>query len=325
MAEQLRRILEEHRGRYVSGEEIGRRLGASRAAVWKQVQTLRRRGFGIEGARGAGYRLLGRPDLIEKQDLLSRLPAVSMWKSFHFFSVTDSTNSRAVHLAEAGAPHGTVLCADSQTEGRGRLGRRWESPPGVNLYLSLLLRPPFEPVKAPRLTLVAAVALASAVEEATRIPVFFKWPNDLFLGGRKTAGILAEMSSDLDRLRHVVIGVGLNVNAEAADFPAGLRRTATSLRGEVGRSFPRVELLSRFLDRFEEAYREFLAGGLGPLLPEWNRRCLLSGKRVLLRHRDREERGTAVRVNEEGALLFRPAGGRGTEPIHSGEILEFER
>lgn len=325
MTEQLRRILEEHRGRYVSGEEIGRRLGASRAAVWKQVQTLRRRGFGIEGARGAGYRLLGRPDLIEKQELLSLLPAVSMWKSFHFFPVTDSTNSRALNLAEAGAPHGTVLCADSQTAGRGRLGRRWESPPGVNLYLSLLLRPPFEPAKAPRLTLVAAVALAFAVEEATRLPVSLKWPNDLFLGGRKTAGILAEMSSDLDRLRHVVVGVGLNVNAEAADFPAGLRRTATSLRREAGRSIPRMELLSRFLVCFERAYQAFLSGGLAPLLPEWNRRCLLSGKRVLLRHRDREERGTAVRVDDEGALLFSPAGGRGTEPIHSGEILEFER
>ncbi|HBO69788.1 MAG TPA: biotin--[acetyl-CoA-carboxylase] ligase [Deltaproteobacteria bacterium] len=325
MAEQLRRILEEHPGRYVSGEEIGRRLGASRAAVWKQVQTLRRRGFGIEGARGAGYRLLGRPDLIEKQELFSRLPDASMWKSFHVFPVTDSTNSRAVHLAEAGAPHGTVLCADSQTAGRGRLGSRWESPPGVNLYLSLLLRPPFEPPMAPRLTLVAAVALASTVEEATGLPVFLKWPNDLFLGGRKTAGILAEMSSDLDRLRHVVIGVGLNVNAEAADFPEELRRTATSLRGETGRSFPRVELLSRFLVRFEEAYQRFLAGGLAPLLPEWNRRCLLSGKRVLLRRRDREERGTAIRVDEEGALLFLPEGGRGRERIHSGEILEFER
>lgn len=325
MGELLRRMLEEHQGRFVSGEEIGRRLGASRAAVWKQVQALRRRGFGIEGARGAGYRLLGRPDLIEEADLFSRLPPGSMWKSFTGFPITDSTNSRAVHLAEEGAHHGTVVCADSQTGGRGRFGRRWESPPGLNLYVTLLLRPPVEPQQAPRLTLVTAVALAAAVEETAGVPAGLKWPNDLYLKGRKAAGILAEMSADADRLRHVVIGIGLNVNAVRSDFPGELRKTATSLRLAAGRSIPRVEVLARLLVRFSERYREFLSGGLEALLPEWNRRCLLAGRRVLLRFRDTDLRGTVLRVDEEGALLFRPEGGRGAERILSGEILEFER
>lgn len=325
MGEQLRRILEEHQGRYVSGEEIGRRLGASRAAVWKKVQALRRRGFGIEGARGAGYRLLGRPDRIEKGELISRLSPASMWNSFHLFPVTDSTNIRAAHLAEAGAPHGTVLCADTQTGGRGRLGRRWESPPGVNLYVSLLVRPPIDPREAPRLTLVTAVALAEAVEEAAGIPAALKWPNDLYLHGKKAAGILAEMSADPDRLRHVVIGVGLNVNADREDFPAGLRSKATSLKRETGRSHLRVEVLARFLARFEEAYATYLSGGLAALLPRWNRRCLLSGRRLLLRHGEQESRGTAVRVDEEGALVFRPEGTGAMRRIHSGEILAFER
>jgi len=325
MGEQLRRILEEHQGRFVSGEEIGRRLGASRAAVWKQVQTLRRKGFGIEGARGAGYRLLGRPDRIEKDELISRISPTSMWTSFHLFAETDSTNIRAVHLAESGAPHGTVLCADSQTGGRGRLGRTWESPPGVNLYVSLLIRPPIDPRDAPRLTLVAAVALAEAVEETARVPAALKWPNDLYLHGRKAAGILAEMSADLDRLRHVVIGVGLNVNAGPKDFPADLRPKATSIRQESGRSVLRVEVLARFLSRFEETYGTFLSGGFSPLLPAWNRRCLLAGKQVLLRHGERETRGTAVHVDGEGALIFRPEGTAATERIHGGEILAFER
>ena len=130
MGDLLLRILEEHLGRFVSGEEIGRRIGTSRAAVWKQVGTLRRRGFGIEGARGAGYRLLGRPDVIEETDVLSRLSSRSFWKSFSFFPVTDSTNSRAAEAAEKGAPHGTILCADAQTGGRGRFDCRWESPRG---------------------------------------------------------------------------------------------------------------------------------------------------------------------------------------------------
>jgi BirA family transcriptional regulator, biotin operon repressor / biotin---[acetyl-CoA-carboxylase] ligase len=325
MGELLRRILEEHQGRFVSGEEIGRRLGSSRAAVWKRVQVLRRRGYGIEGARGAGYRLLGRPDLIDEAELFSRLPPGSMWQSLAFFPITDSTNSRAVHLAEEGAPHGAVVCADCQTGGRGRFGRRWESPPGLNLYVSLLLRPPVEARHAPRLTLVTAVALAAAVEEFIAAPAALKWPNDLYLEGRKAAGILAEMSADADRVRHVVIGVGLNVNAELSDFPEELRGKATSLKLAAGTSFRRVEVLARFLARFPEAYAAFLSGGFGALLPEWNRRCLLAGRRLLLRRRGGEVRGTALRVDEGGALLFRPDGAKGAERVHSGEILELER
>jgi len=325
MGDLLLRILEAHQGRFVSGEDIGRRLGTSRAAVWKQIRKLRGRGFGIEGARGAGYRLLGRPDVIEETDVLSRLSSRSFWHSFAFFPVTDSTNSRAAEAAENGAPHGTVVCADAQTCGRGRFDRRWESPPGVNLYLSLLLRPPIDPRQAPQLTLVTAVALAKAVEEAAGIPARLKWPNDLYLAGKKAAGVLAEMSTDADRLRHVVIGVGLNVNAEESHFPEIFRRGGTSLRLAAGKSFRRAELLARFLDRFAESYRDFLSGGLAPLLPEWNRRSLLSGKRVVVRCREGDMRGLAAGVDEAGMLLFRQDGVGGVERIHSGEIVEFER
>src|SRR3989304_1588939 len=212
MGDLLLRILGEHQGRFVSGEEIGRRMGTSRAAGWKPVRTLGRRGVGVGG-------------------------------------------------------------------GRGRFARRWEPPPGVNLYLSLLLRPPVDPAQAPQLTLVASVALAKAVEEVAKIPARLKWPNDLYLAGKKAAGILAEMSTDADRLRHVVIGVGLNVNAEESDFPPGLRGSATSLRLASGRTIPRAEVLARFLDRFAEGYREFLSGGLQPLLPDWIRRSLSARER----------------------------------------------
>lgn len=323
MAELLRRILEECEGKFVSGQDIGRRMGMSRAAVWKQVQGLRRRGFGIEGARGAGYRLLGRPDVIEEQELFSRLSRTDFRKSFVFFPVTDSTNSRAVELAGKGGAHGTVVCADSQTGGRGRMGRRWESPPGVNLYFSLLLRPPLEPLHAPRLTLVAAIALAASVEECSGLTASLKWPNDLYLGGRKAAGILAEMSADPDRLRHVVIGVGLNVNAEPHDFPEAIRGKATSLKGLTGRAFRRVEVLARFLDSFADCYGIFLSGGFKALLPEWVRRDVLAGKPVLLRCREEEARGKALGVDESGMLLFRREGSARTEKVASGEILEF--
>jgi BirA family biotin operon repressor/biotin-[acetyl-CoA-carboxylase] ligase len=325
MGERLQRILEECEGHFVSGREIGRRLGTSRAAVWKQVQGLRRRGFGIEGARGAGYRLLGRPDLIEEPELFSRLSHREFWKAFLFLPVTDSTNTRAVELAGKGAPHATVICADAQTGGQGRLGRKWESPPGVNLYLSLLLRPPIAPLRVPQLTLVTAVALAAAVEDVSGLRSKLKWPNDLYLDGRKAAGILAEMSADPDRVRHAVIGVGLNVNAESSAFPGELREKATSLKILAGRAFRRVEVLARFLDSFAECYGAFLSGGFKSLLPDWNRWDVLSGKRVLLRHGGEEARGRVLGVDESGLLLFRREGASRLEKVASGEILEFER
>jgi BirA family biotin operon repressor/biotin-[acetyl-CoA-carboxylase] ligase len=281
----------------------------------------------IEASRmkGAEHRILGRPDVIEETDVLSRLSSRLFWKSLTIFPVTDSTNSRAAEAAERGAPHGSIFCADAQTGGRGRFDRRWESPPGVNLYLSILLRPVVDPQHAPQLTLVTAVALAKAVEEVAKVPARLKWPNDLYLAGKKAAGILAEMSTDADRLRHVVIGVGLNVNAEESHFPKDLLRSATSLRMATGGTFRRAVVLARFLERFAEGYREFLSGGLKPLLPEWNRRSLIDGKRIKVRCREGDAWGTAAGIPYEGGLGDfcsqdeNPSLGRGY-PLHEGSL-----
>jgi BirA family biotin operon repressor/biotin-[acetyl-CoA-carboxylase] ligase len=205
------------------------------------------------------------------------------------------------------------------------MGRKWESPPGLNLYLSLLLRPPVDPTLAPQLTLVTAVALAAAVEGVSGLRAGLKWPNDVYLDGRKAAGILAEMSADPDRLRHVVIGVGLNVNAERRDFPEELRDKATSLKIVAGRSFRRVEVLARFLDSFAECYGAFLSGGFKALLPSFRQQDVLAGKKVLLRLGKEEARGRILEVDESGLLLFRREGGSRPEKVASGEILEFER
>ena len=325
MPNRLSQILEERPGEFVSGEAVSRLLGTTRAAVWKQVQALRARGYEIEGARGEGYRLLGRPDVLLAEELSARLPKDTPWRDFEYYAVTDSTNTRAMELAERGASHGTVVCADAQSAGRGRRGRVWVSPPGINLYLTLLLRPPVEAVLAPRLTLVAAVALAQGIEDAAGVECRLKWPNDLFLGGRKAAGILAEMAADPDGVRHVAIGVGVNVNGSAADFPEELRKIATSIRIESGRRFARVDVLAAFLDRFATAYGVFLASGLPPLLPEWERRDLLAGKRVLLRRGAEMIAGVAQGIDGDGALRFLPEGADLPEAVHSGEIIEFGR
>jgi len=324
MGEMLHRILAERKGVFVSGEEIAGRLGISRAAVWKRITALRGEGYAIEGARGAGYRLTGAPDRLSEKDLRARLLPGGPWNVIAFLDVTDSTNHRAMEMAENGSPHGTVVAADAQTCGRGRLGRRWESPPGKNLYVSLLLRPDIPPVEAPRLSLVAGIALADAVE-GMGVPAALKWPNDLYLGDRKAAGILAEMASDPDRLRHVVIGVGINVNMGADDFPPEISGKATSLRIRAGCPFPRSAVLARFLDAFAGRYAEFLAGGFPALHDGWDRRDFLRGRRVLLRRRGEGEWGVVEGVGPEGALRFRPDGAAAVEDVPGGEILDFER
>jgi BirA family biotin operon repressor/biotin-[acetyl-CoA-carboxylase] ligase len=324
MREKLHRILRERPGGFVSGEVIANRLGISRAAVWKRVRALRGEGYVIEGARGTGYRLTKTPDRLSETDLRDRVRTGGLWVAFSVLGETDSTNSRAMEMAENGAPHGTVVVADSQTGGRGRQGRRWVSPPGKNLYVSLLLRPDIPPAGAAHLSLVAGVALADALD-GMGVPGSLKWPNDLFLGDRKAAGILAEMASDPDRVRHVVIGVGINVNMGPDDFPPEISGRATSLRIRAGRAVPRAEVLARFLDAFSVRYGEFEAGGFAALRDGWDRRDFLRGRRVLLRRGREDGWGVAEGVDPAGALRFRPDGAASAESVHSGEILEYAR
>ena len=263
-------------------------------------------------------------DRIGEGEIREALRSGPPWSDPVVLGVTDSTNRVAMEMAENGAPHGTVVVADAQTAGRGRMGRRWVSPAGKNLYVSLLLRPSVPTADAPRLALVAGVALADAVE-AMGVPASLKWPNDLYCGGRKAAGILAEMASDPGGVRHVVIGVGLNVNMEEADFPPDLRDAATSLRIRAGRTFRRADVLARLLDAFGTRYAEFIGGGFSTLRDGWDRRDFLRGRRVLLRRQGGEGWGTADGLDTAGALRFLPDGGPAIESVHSGEILDFLR
>ena len=263
-------------------------------------------------------------DRIGEGEIREALRSGPPWSDPVVLGVTDSTNRVAMEMAENGAPHGTVVVADAQTAGRGRMGRRWVSPAGKNLYVSLLLRPSVPTADAPRLALVAGVALADTVE-AMGVTASLKWPNDLYCGGRKAAGILAEMASDPGGVRHVVIGVGLNVNMEEADFPPDLRDAATSLRIRAGRAFRRVDVLARLLDAFGTRYAGFIGGGFSTLRDGWDRRDFLRGRRVLLRRQGGEGWGTADGLDAAGALRFLPDGGPAIESVHSGEILDFLR
>lgn len=304
----------------VSGEDLARRLGISRAAVWAHIQELRALGYDIQATPHQGYRLLGAPDLLHGDDLLARLgPGHLIGREIRVFRETTSTSDVVERLAQDGLAEGVVVFAEAQTAGRGRLGRRWISPPGKGLWFSVLLRPPLRPPETTRLTLAAAVAVARAVRAQTGLAPEVKWPNDLLLRGRKFAGILTELSGEQDRVRHVVLGVGLDVNLVAADLPPELRRLATSLRLELGRPLPRADLAVAVLRELDAVYAQVATPAFERLAEEWEGLCTTLGRPIEVALGTRRVRGRAEAVDPDGALLVRTEHGR-LERITGGDV-----
>src|SRR5262245_45486484 len=210
----------------VSGADLSQSLGISRAAIWARIEELRELGYDIEASPHLGYRLLSSPDLLHADDLASRLGKVKVvGRDIRVFKETTSTNDVIERLARDGVKEGVVVFAESQTKGRGRLGRKWLSPSCKGLWFSVLLRPSLRPQEATQLTVASATALRRAIQKQTGIKPGIKWPNDILLHGRKAAGILTEMAAELDRVKHVILGIGVDVNLNASDFPHDLRTT----------------------------------------------------------------------------------------------------
>lgn len=301
----------------VSGEYLAARLGLSRAAVWKRVHRLKAQGYAIEGSPRRGYRLLAVPDKLLPEEVLQGLKTRLFTGPVHYFETLNSTNDLAKELAAQDAPEGTVVVAEAQTRGRGRLGREWNSPPGAGLYVSLVLRPMLPPMELPQITLTTAVAVVRAVRRVAGLAPGIKWPNDLLLNGKKLGGILTEMETESDRIRHVVVGLGLNVNNPG--FPPELAATATSLTLAMARTFSRVHLLQAWLEEFEALYERFLKQGFPEILKEWKSYAVTLGKLVTVRQGPREISGQALDVAPDGALLLRTANGE-TVRVTSGEI-----
>src|ERR1035441_7761450 len=226
----------------VSGAELAQQLGISPAAVWARIEELRKVGYDIEAGPHFGYKLVGSPDALHADDLLARLGKTKViGRDIRVFEQTTSTNDVIEKLARDGVPEAAVFFAESQTKGRGRLGRKWVSPERKGLWFSILLRPDLRPQETTQLTVASATALRRAIQSETGLKPEIKWPNDILVGGRKVAGILTELSAELDRVRHVILGIGMDVNQGAGEFPPELRKLATSLKIESGRAGLRPE------------------------------------------------------------------------------------
>ncbi|HET9594910.1 MAG TPA: biotin--[acetyl-CoA-carboxylase] ligase [Anaeromyxobacteraceae bacterium] len=303
---------------FVSGEAISDKLGLSRAAVWKHVNALRAQGYTIEAVAARGYRLVGIPDRLGPLELRPLLSTHDVGREVHWFAEVSSTNDAAKELAEEGALHGEVVVAETQTAGRGRRGRAWASPPGKNLYLSVVLRPELPPSRAPELTLLASVALCQAARRTGVAGAAIKWPNDVLVGGRKLAGILTEMAAEPDVVQWVVLGLGVNVNAGVEDFPGELRDVVTSLARERGEPVPRALFAAALLSGLEAWLDRHAAEGFAPVRAAWRELSDTLGRDVRVRAAGEELVGRAEDVDAQGALLVRTAAG--LERVLAGDV-----
>jgi len=326
--DKLLALLTEHPMVVLSGAKIARQIGVSRSAVWHWVQKLRGLGVQIKGHPKTGYQLETTPDILVPLLLRQRLEGTPFARRIHHFFRTDSTNSVALQLAADGEPHGALVVAEEQTAGRGRLGRAWFSEKTSGIYLSILLRPTLALQQAPLLTLAAGLAARDAVVESTRsassgqagLSIDLRWPNDLLINGKKFCGILTEMQAEADRLRHVVVGIGINVNH--TKMPAELEAIATSLRRAGLRTYSRLEIVVGLLRAFDRYYNQLLEQGAAPLIARFMEvSSYAQGKRVRVATPREEFSGTTAGLDAMGCLLVRRDDGEVT-PVLAGDIRE---
>jgi BirA family transcriptional regulator, biotin operon repressor / biotin---[acetyl-CoA-carboxylase] ligase len=304
----------------VSGAQLAEQLAISRAAIWARIEELRRVGFNIEAGPHFGYRLVDAPDALLADDLIARLgDAKIIGRDIQVFEQTTSTNDVAEKLARDGVKEGVVVFAESQTKGRGRLGRVWMSPTRKGLWFSVLLRPNLHPQETTQLTVISVTALRRAFKTVAGVTAEIKWPNDLLLNGKKAAGILTELSAELDRVRHVILGIGVDVNQDASDFPPELSDIATSLRLAAGTEISRAELAVEILRQLDADYARICAGKFAEVADEWEEACVTIGKNVTVHMGERHFRGHAESLDDDGALLIRTEHGH-LERVIGGDV-----
>lgn len=316
------RLLRSSRTGYVSGAELASTLGVSRTAVWKQIKAIERDGYGIEAVPSKGYRLTASPDLIRIDELRSGLATGTIGRDITYVPVAVSTNTTAMELAQRNAAEGTAVVAETQTGGKGRLGRSWISPRG-NLYLSVILRPEVPTHKAPLLTLMGAAATANAIRAAAKITAGIKWPNDILINGRKVGGLLTEMSAEQDRIRHIVLGIGVNVNMELTALPDEVRMLSTSIAAETGAPLDRTSLLRQILQELDRCYLAFLADERSVLVA-WRALNVTLGMRVVVSGLGGTVEGLAHEIDREGRLLVRLDDGS-VQAVAAGDVTIMKR
>jgi len=301
---------------YVSGEDISSHLKISRQALWKHIQELKDKGYLIEAVPHLGYRLSASPDRLFEFEVARDLNTTILGKKIFYFETLSSSMDKAMELGVSGAASGTLIMTETQTKGRGRLGRVWFSPKYKGLYFSLILRPDMLPTQASVLTLLAAVSICEAIKEVSGIDAQIKWPNDILIHNKKIGGILTQITAETDKINFVNIGIGINVNNDKK----ALISTATSLKEQKKEEVSRISLLQEILRRMEANYLALNKKGSGPILEKWRQYATTLGRRVKIYCRSKHIEGEAVDIDTDGSLLLRRDSGF-VEKVSAGDVV----
>lgn len=303
---------------FISGQELSQSLGVSRTAIWKVIHQLKEEGYEIESAPNKGYLLIASPDILSEAEIQADLRTTTFGQGIQVYPTIDSTNQQAKRLALEGASHGTLIVAEEQTSGKGRRGNQWASPPKTGIWMTLLLRPDLPPSKAAMLTLLSGLAVVRTIRHNLELEAYIKWPNDVVLNGKKIGGILTEMSSELDVINYVVVGMGINVNT--LDFPEEIQDRATSLSIEANRKIDRAPLVRKILLEMEGLYEPFVKSqDLAFMMNEYEECCINIGREVVVKGVDMALRGTAIGITPQGELKVKDEEGQITR-VFSGEV-----
>ena len=302
---------------FISGQKISDDLGVSRAAVWKYINALKEEGYEIESISRRGYKFVLSPDVLTYEEIEKFLDTKYIGRELIYLPAVDSTNNYAKNIA-SNKNEGTVVTAEQQLSGKGRLGRDWTSPSHKGIYMSIILKPDLDPSKVAKLTLIGAAAVYKALKDIG-IQSQIKWPNDIVIDGKKVCGILTEMSCELNIIDYIIMGIGINVNLDKDDIPKELKDKATSLKLVTKKTINRKELLGLVLNHFEKLYESFKKDlNLDEVIKICKENSALLGKEVHIIQGNSTRKGKAIDINSEGELIVKFD--TGIETIYSGEV-----
>ncbi|KGG80612.1 biotin--acetyl-CoA-carboxylase ligase [Caloranaerobacter azorensis H53214] len=317
MKDEILKLLKEN-NEFVSGQDISDSLNVSRTAIWKYINQLREEGYLIDSVTRKGYKLIYTPDILTYGEIAEYLETDYIGRKIIHFDSIDSTNIKAKQLAAEGAKEGTVVIAEEQTMGRGRLGRGWVSPKGKGIWMSIILRPNIDPIDASKVTQIGAAAVWSALSKVG-VDAYVKWPNDIVLNCKKVCGILTEMSAELNRINYLVIGIGVNVNINLQEFPNEINNIATSIKAEVGHDVDRKFITAEILNNFERFYNELIKyGSIKTSIEICRKTSILLGREIKIITNQGERKVKAIDITDQGELLIEENGK--IEKLISGEI-----
>ena len=301
---------------YISGDQIASRLGITRQALWKHIQELKNSGYDIVAVPHLGYRLEACADRLFSFEVYHNLNTRFIGKKIYYFDSVTSTMDVAMQLGLKNAPSGALVLAETQTKGKGRLGRVWFSPKYKGIYLSLILRPKVLPQQASVFTLLAAVAICEAIKQTTGLDAQIKWPNDIIMHNKKLGGILTELNAQTDEINFLIIGIGLNINNDKKTLVSG----STSLKEQKKDNISRVSLLQEILRKIEENYLLLEKKGPKPIIEKWRELSITLARRVKVYSHKEHVEGEAVDIDTDGGLLIRTDSGV-VRKVMAGDVV----